>query len=175
MRKIVLTYGLIAGGMLGAMMLITIPFQEQIGFDNGMIVGYTTMVVAFLMIYVGVKSYRDNETGGRITFGRACKVGGLIMLVATVCYVATWQVVYYKISPDFMEKYSAYAAEKARASGASAAEIAAQLAEQEKFAEMYKNPLVNIGFTFLEPLPVGVVFTLVTAGVLSRKRKEGVA
>jgi hypothetical protein len=35
---------------------------------------------------------------------------------------------------------------------------------------------VNIGFTLLEPLPVGIVFTLVTAGVLSRKRRvEGEA
>jgi hypothetical protein len=41
---------------------------------------------------------------------------------------------------------------------------------------MYKNPLVNIAFTFLEPLPVGIVFTLVTAGVMSRKRRiEGEA
>jgi hypothetical protein len=39
---------------------------------------------------------------------------------------------------------------------------------------MYKNPLVNIAFTFLEPLPVGLIFSLVTAGVLSRKRRAGV-
>ena len=45
-----------------------------------------------------------------------------------------------------------------------------------EFKEMYKNPLVNIALTFLEPLPVGLVFTLVTAGVLSRKRRtEGAA
>ena len=33
------------------------------------------------------------------------------------------------------------------------------------------NPLVNVAFTLLEPLPVGLVFTLVSAGVLSRKRQ----
>jgi len=36
---------------------------------------------------------------------------------------------------------------------------------------MYQNPLVNIAFTFIEPLPVGLLITLVTAGVVSRKRR----
>jgi hypothetical protein len=34
---------------------------------------------------------------------------------------------------------------------------------------------VNIALTFLEPLPVGLLFTLVTAGVLSRKRRVSAA
>ena len=43
MRKIALTFGLIAGTMLSAMMLMTAPFLEQNGFDKGEIIGYTTM------------------------------------------------------------------------------------------------------------------------------------
>ena len=175
MRKIVLTFGLIAGAILSAMMLLTLPFQDQIGFDKGAIIGYTTMVLAFLMVFFGVKSYRDNVAGGSIKFGRAFQVGLMITVVASVCYVATWQLVYYKLAPDFVEKYAAYNLEKARASGATDAEIAGQTREITEFQEMYKNPLVNIALTFLEPLPVGVLFTLVTAGVLSRKRRaEGV-
>ena len=176
MRKIVLTFGLIAGGVLSAMMLITLPFQDQIGFDKGAIIGYTTMVLAFLMVFFGVKSYRDNVAGGSVTFGRGFKVGLLITAVATVCYVATWQVVYYKLAPDFLEKYTAYAVAKAKSSGATEAQIATRTKEMAEFKEMYQNPLVNIALTLLEPLPVGIVFTLVTAGVLSRKRRaEGVA
>jgi hypothetical protein len=172
MRRIILTYGLIAGGILAAMMLLTLPFHEQIGFDNGAIIGYTTMVLAFLMVYFGVRSYRDSVAGGRVSFGRAFRVGLLIVLVASVCYVATWELVYYKFTPDFAEKYAEYAVEKARKAGASEEEIARRTKEMAEFAEMYKNPLVNIAFTFLEPLPVGLLFSLVTAGVVSRKRKE---
>lgn len=172
MRKIVLTFGLIAGAMLSVMMLLTIPFMEQIGFENGMLIGYTTMVLSFMMVYFGVRSYRDNVAGGTVSFGRAFNVGILITALASVCYVATWQVVYHKISPDFFEKYSAYTLDQARADGASEAELAAQAAEMARFNEMYKNPLVNMGITFLEPLPVGLLFTLVTAGLLSRKRRN---
>jgi Protein of unknown function (DUF4199) len=171
MKKIVLTFGLIAGAMLSAMMLMTLPFLDRIGFDKGEIIGYTTMVLAFLMVYFGVRSYRDNVAGGSIKFGRAFLVGLLITAVATVCYVVTWEVIYYKVAPDFGDKYAAYAIEKAKKSGASDAQITVLTKEMTEFKEMYKNPLVNIAFTLLEPLPVGLVFTLVSAGVLSRKRR----
>ena len=170
MRKVVLTFGLIGGAMLAGMMLMTVPFAERIGFDKGAYIGYTTMVLAFLMVYFGVQSYRDNVAGGTVTFGRAFKVGLLISLVITACYVATWQVMYYGFMPDFIDKYTAYALEQARQAGASAEAMAAQAKQMQDFGEMYKNPLVNIAFTLLEPLPVGVVFTLVTAAVVSRKK-----
>jgi len=176
MRKIVLTFGLIAGAILSAMMLITIPFQDRIGFDNGAIIGYTSMVLAFLMVFVGVKTYRDNVAGGSVTFGRAFVVGLLITVIASLCYVATWEVYSYKVAPDFAEKYAAATVEKARQSGASDAEIAAKTKEMDQWQEMYKNPVVNAALTLIEPLPVGLVFTLVAAGVLSRKRRpEGAA
>ena len=46
MKKIVLTFGLIAGAILSVMMMITLPFHDVIGFDWGMVVGYTTESVA---------------------------------------------------------------------------------------------------------------------------------
>jgi hypothetical protein len=171
MRKIVLTFGLIAGAILSVMMLITLPFHDRIGFDKGYIIGYTTMVVAFLMVYFGVRSYRDNVAGGSVTFGQAFKVGLLITAVASVCYVATWELVYYKLAPDFADKYAAYEVEKAKQSGATAEQVAVREKQMADFKEMYKNPLANIALTLLEPLPVGLVLTLVTAGVLSRKRR----
>jgi len=152
------------------MMLLTLPFHDQIGFDKGYIIGYTTMVLAFLMIFVGVKTYRDTVAGGKVTFGQAFKVGLLIMLVASVCYVVTWEFIYYTISPDYLDKYASYSIEKLKQSGASAEAVAAKTQEMAKFKVMYQNPLVNIAFTLLEPLPVGLLFTLVAAAVLSRKR-----
>lgn len=175
MRKVVLTFGLIAGAIMSAVMLLGIPFKEQIGFDRAAIVGYTSMVLAFLMVFFGVKSYRDNVAGGELSFGRALQVGLLITLVATVCYVATWQLAYHQFMPDFASDYAAYSIEKARAAGATEAELARQTQQMTEYIEMYRNPLFNIAITFLEPLPVGLVFTLVTAGVLGRKRRSAEA
>jgi Protein of unknown function (DUF4199) len=173
MKKIVLVFGLISGAIMSVMMLATVRFRDQLGgFDQGYIVGYTSMVLGFLLIYFGVRSYRENIGGGTVGFGRAMAVGALIALVGSICYVATWEVVYYKISPDFIANYQKYELDKARSAGASEEKIATKKAELDSFAESYKNPLVNIAFTFLEPLPVAVVMTLVTAGVLSRKKKS---
>jgi hypothetical protein len=173
MQRIVLTFGLIAGAILSGMLLLALLFQDQIGFDRGATVGYTSMVLAFLMTFFGIRTYRDTVGGGQISFGRAFKVGILITLVATVCYVATWEVIYYKLAPDFSDKYAAHVIEKARASGATEEQLASRQAELAKFREMYRNPLINIAITLLEPLPVGLLFTLVAAGALSRKRRVG--
>ena len=171
MRKTVLTFGLIAGVILSVMMLATLPFLDRIGFDRGEVIGYTTMVLAFLLVFFGVRSYRDNVAGGSVSFGRAFAVGSLIVAVASVCYVATWQVVYYKLAPDFGAKYTAHVVEQARAEGASQAEIDKKAAEMQRMMDMYKNPAINVAITFLEPLPVGLVIALASAGILGRRRR----
>ncbi|HEX6747888.1 MAG TPA: DUF4199 domain-containing protein [Longimicrobium sp.] len=170
MKRTVWTFGLIAGGILSAMMLLTIPFADQI--NHSEVIGYTTMVAAFLLVFFGIRSYRDNVGGGTISFGRALAVGALIVVVASVCYVATWELIYYVIAPDFMEKFQAYMIDQARASGATPAQMQAEIAKAQHFVQLYRNPLFNVAITFIEPLPVGLVLTLVSAGILSRKRRR---
>lgn len=172
MRKIVLTYGLISGGILAATFLVTLQFHDANGFESGMVIGYTTMVLAFLLIYFGVRSYRETLPGGRVHFGKALGVGLLIALVASCCYVATWEAIYFGTKSDYIEKYQAHMLEKARKSGASEAAIAAQKVEMDKMAVMYHNPLINSAMTFMEPLPVALVMALVSAGLLSRRKKD---
>jgi hypothetical protein len=170
MKKVVLTFGLIAGIILSLMMLLTLPFIDTIGFDRAEVIGYTSMVLAFLLVFFGVRSYRENVGGGVIGFGRALAVGALIVVVSSVCYVATWEVVYFRIAPDFLEKYQAHALDKAKADGESQAAIDRKRAEMEKFAVMYQNPAINAAITFLEPLPVGLLIALLSAGVLRRRK-----
>jgi ethanolamine transporter EutH len=169
-KRIVVTFGLISGALLSGMMLVSTAFIDRIGFDKAEMVGYTTMVLAFIMVFFGIRSYRDTVLDGTIGFGRAFQVGILITLISCVCYVVTWQVIYHKLAPDFVEKYTAHVLEQARASGATEPELAAQRAQMARFMELYKNPLVNVGITFVEPFPVGLVITLVCAGILRRKR-----
>ena len=174
MKRTVLVFGLIAGAILSLSMLLVLPFQDAIGFDRGAVVGYTSMVLAFLLIFFGVRSYRDNVAGGAVRFGRAFAVGALIGVVASACYVATWEVIYYGgLVPDFSSKYQAHVLERARAEGESEAALARRKAEMDEFAKLYENPAANVAITFLEPLPVALVVALVSAGVLSRRRRRG--
>lgn len=172
MKKTVWTFGLIAGSIMSAMMLLTLPFAESIGMENGMVIGYTTMVLAFLLVFFGIRSYRDNVAGGEVGFGRAMGVGSLIVVIASACYVATWELVYFKLAPGYAQRFLAYAEENIRASGESPETIQRELATLARHAEMYENPAINAAVTFLEPLPVGLVIVLVSAGILSRRRSS---
>jgi len=169
MKKTVLTFGLIGGAIMAVMMFATIPFVDKIGFDKGEIVGYTTMILAFMLVFFGIRSYRENVSGGQITFGRAFAVGILITLVVCVCYVVAWEIIYFKLMPDFADKYSSYAVEKVKASGASPQVIDAKLQEMKSFKAMYDNPFINAAITFVEPFPVGLIVTLISAAILRKK------
>jgi hypothetical protein len=171
MKKTVLTFGLISGALLAAMMLGTLPFMDRIGFDKAELIGYTSIVAASLFVFFGIRSYRDNTAGGSISFGQALKVGVLISVVASVCYVVTWQVIYYKVAPDFMEKMTAHMLEEERAKGATAPQLEAKRAELDKFQDMYRNPFINAAITFMEPFSIELIMSIVSAGVLRRRRR----
>ena len=177
MLKIAVTFGLIAGAIMLGVFFAALPFKENIGFDNGMVVGYASMVAAFLLVYFGIRSYRDNLGGGSVSFGRAMGVGSLIVLVASVFYVATWEVYYFGTNggKEYMAGYQEYLIKKEKARGASETELAKIVKDNKKFAEMYENPLINSAFTFLEPLPVGILITLISAAVLRRKKGSDTA
>ena len=173
MKKTVLTFGLISGAIISALMLATVPFMHQLSMSRGMVIGYTTMVLAFLLVFFGIRSYRENVGDGRISFGRALGVGLLIMLITCACYVITWEFVYFNFMPDFAEKYAAFMLEDMRAKGASPAELAQKMDEMKRFQVLYNNNIFyNVGMTLLEPLPVGIIMTFISALILRRRGKD---
>ena len=171
MKKIVLTFGLISGGVAALLMFSTVPFIYRIGFDKGVIVGYTAIVVSLLLVPFGIRSYRENVGGGSISFGRAFAVGILITLISCVCYVVAWEIVYYNFLPDFADKYTEYIVEKAKTSGATQQVIDATVQEMKSMKSMLDNPLIFAAIGFTEPFPVGLVITLISAAVLRKKPK----
>jgi len=170
MKKIVLIFGLISGALMAIFMFATMPFIDKIGFDKGVIVGYTNIVLAFILVFFGIRSYRENVNGGAVSFGRAFMIGILITLISSVCYMIAWQILFHNFMPDFFDKYAAHVIEKARASGAPPEALQAQTQEMDQMKQLVKNPFFHNLFVFLEPFPVGLVITLISSLIL-RKRK----
>ncbi len=170
MKKTVLTFGLISGAVVSATMLATIPFWDSISTNKAEVLGYASIVAASLVIFFGVRSYRENVTAGQITFVRAFAVGLLIALISSACYVGTWELVYYKFMPGFADKYAASMVKKARESGASQQKIEETQIEADKFKVMYQNPLNNVALTFMEVFPVELVVTIASAAILRKKK-----
>lgn len=172
MKKTVLTFGLISGVIMATLMFATLPFVDKIGFDKGYFIGYTTMILAFMLVFFGIRSYRENVGDGQISFGRAFTVGILITLISCICYVVAWEILYFNFMPDFVDKYASHVIEKARASGATQQAIDVQVQQMKDFKVMYAKPLINVAFTFAEVFPVGLVVVLISAAILRKKRKD---
>ena len=175
MKKTVLTFGLISGGISAALLFVTVTVSDRVGFDRGEILGYTLIVLSALLVFFGVRSYRENVSGGRLTFARGFAVGILITLISSFCYVASWEIAYFKFMPDFADKYAAYSIEKAKASGASQEKIEKKIQEAQHFREIYRNPVVNVAMTFMEVFPVGLGVTLLSAAILRRRGAKGLS
>jgi hypothetical protein len=169
MKKTVLTFGLISGFMISALMGCSLLLAGTLGSSHSMAIGYTIMVASFLLIYFGIRSYRDNNLGGQISFGRAFACGILIALISTACYVVMWEVLYFNFMPHFMDSYFAAQIHKAQSAGLDAATTAARVAAIQHSEQLYQNPLVNMAYTFMEPLPVGLLITLISAALLRRR------
>lgn len=60
MKKTLLTFGLISAAVSAGTMLVTVPFADRIGREKGAILGYTVIVLSALMVFFGVRSYREN-------------------------------------------------------------------------------------------------------------------
>ena len=170
MKKIILRYGIFGGLVVGSVLAFSsLYYFKGKHFAPSMLLGYSSMILAFSLIYVAVKAQRDKYYGGSISFGKALKTGLLITLVTSTIYVAVWLVCYYAFLPDFMQQYSDYMLKKAQADGMSAAEQAKQAAQIQQYVSLYKNPLFVILLTYAEIVPVGIVVSLIVAFILKRK------
>src|SRR5579872_1258831 len=102
MRKVVLTYGVIAGLIICVLMVVVgLGTSDHGDYSLSVVLGYATMIVALSMVFFGIRQYRDAYSGGAIKFGRAFLIGLYITLIASVFYVAGWKIYSSIAIPDF--------------------------------------------------------------------------
>ncbi|HET9135707.1 MAG TPA: DUF4199 domain-containing protein [Candidatus Kapabacteria bacterium] len=170
MRKVVLTYGIIAGVIIAILMTISgTLFEFGSNFSMSLALGYASMIISLSMVFFGIRSYRDNYSGGSMTFGKGFLVGLYITIIASVLYVVSWKIYSSIAIPDFADKYASRVIEEAKKSGASVAEIATKTQEMTEWKQWYANPIVEFGMTFLEIFPVGLLISVICALILKRK------
>jgi len=166
MKQTILRYGLLSGITAAVLMIMTALFVD---FDHGAYFGFAGIFLSMLFIFFGIRSYREQVGNGELSFGKGFQIGLLIAIISCVCYVLAWMFVSDWMMPDFMEQYVQHTMTKMQESGASALEIEKANKEMEHLKEMYKNPLVKFGLTFIEPFPVGFFVALVSALILKKR------
>jgi hypothetical protein len=174
MRRTVLVFGLVFGAVSVGLLFVTIPYVEAEDLSKHELLGYAGIVVAALFVFFGVRSYRE-KSGGRLTFGRGLAVGVLITLVATTCYTATAQVVYFGFKPDLGAHHAAGMVERARQRGADAEQIEQTRRQAEEIQRLMDNPMTNLllAWAFSPTFAVGLLSSLASAAILRRKESAG--
>ena len=171
MLRTILKYGVLAGLIVGGFEFITfIAFKGMPPLKYGMVVGYTTMLIALSAVFVGIKHHRDVERGGVIGFWPAFGVGLGISFIAGLFYVAAWEAVQAVTHMDFATSYANAVIAGEKAKGASPEALAKLSAEMAAFKVQYANPLYRLPMTFAEIFPVGVLVSLVSAALLRNSR-----
>lgn len=167
---------IIRNGLYGAAILVGINViillmfgvPEPGDYALGEIIGYTTIVVALIPVFFGIKQYRDRHLDGQIGFWKAVGVGigvasfpSIVFALYNYIYV-TW------IDPDFTETYYEHAMQTAQAK-MTAAEFQAYSAEMQAQQAMFTDPWVMTLVMFMTVFLIGVVIAAVSALVLQRK------
>lgn len=128
--------------------------------------GYATMALALTTVFIGIKRHGDKELAGKISFKPAFVMGLYITFVASVIYVMGWMIYYPNFMPDFASQYAEH-----QMKGLSHDEVVRKQKEMQDWMRIYENPLAVVGITFMEIFPIGSVVALVSAFILSKKKK----
>ncbi len=171
MLRPILIYGTIAGLIVASMFFITATaYGAEQMISNGQFIGYTTMIVALSLIFVGVKRWRDTALGGVIKFLPAFLMGLGISAVAGVIYVVGWEITLAATNYSFMPVYVESVIEAERAKGVTGPELEAFIAQMRGLEAQYADPLFRMPLTFVEIFPVGLIISLVSAALLRNSR-----
>jgi hypothetical protein len=169
MLKRILIYGTIAGLIVGVP-LFTVSVATTGHSPYGMVLGYSIMLIALSAVFVAIKRHRDADLGGVIGFWRAFGLGLAISVIAAVFYVLAWESALAVTHMDFAGGYAKAVIAQQQAKGVSGDALARITAEMEQFKVQYANPLYRLPMTFAEIFPVGLLVSLISAGLLRNRR-----
>ena len=174
MKNKTLFYGLIAGGILAAALLIPFLFMDKNNpnWTLGEIIGYSSMILSQLVIFFAIRDFRDKRNNGKINFSRALGVGMKVSLVAASIFVLFDTLYITVINPDFFDQYLSFTVEQMEADNKPQAEIdkvKADYANFEGAAGVFMNGavmFVTVGF-------IGFLIALGSSFILRRPEDDG--
>ena len=169
MLRRVLSNG-VMGGLIVGVPLFGLTVATNGHPPHSYVLGYSIMLIALSTVFVAIKRHRDEDLGGVITFWPAVGLGLGISLVAGILYVVAWEAALAVTHSDFAATYANVLIEQQRAKGVTGEALAKFIAGMDQFKAQYHNPLYRVPMTFAEIFPVGVLVTLVSAGLLRNSR-----
>lgn len=159
MKKYTIRYGLYSATLLIILFALTwVIGGTSLGYRTSEVLGYLSMLLALSLIFFGIRTYKNEHLGGRISFGRAFKMGALTALIPALGFFL-YTIVFFKVAgPEF----TAYALENMPEE------------QKEQMAgnmDLFLNPVFQGAIMFLTVFFMGLLVSLVAALFLGNKRQ----
>ena len=105
MKTTVIKYGIYGFVTASILFLSALILGKDLSMSTQEVLGYLSIIVSLSFVFFGIKSYRDKENNGELSFGKAFTVGILISLLAGVGFGIVDYIYTAFINPDFMDQY----------------------------------------------------------------------
>lgn len=161
--KIIAGYSLVGSVFISAAMLLSMKFlgDEGLSYNTGEILGYITLLLGFMAIYLALKRLRDEHYNGHMGFWKAFGNGMLMVGIVSLVYAIVWIAFVNYQGEEFLLSFFEAALEN---------EPSAEVREEMRANfEFYKMPAFQFIMALVEILPVGILVSLVSAFLLNRK------
>lgn len=158
---------LIGMGLLSFLLLGT----SQENYNIGEIIGYSSIVIALVFVYFGIKNYRDKHLNGNISFWKGIQIGLLIALFPALAF-ALYNLVYVEIiDTEFMNNYYKHQISEMKVN-LSAEEFLVAKAQMENEKELFMNTGFNTLIMFLTVWIIGLIVSILSSLVLQKTKAK---
>ena len=167
--KIALKYGLITG-LLSCGWVLT---EYVLGFHNenieqGQYSQLFAMSIPIIMLYLGIKEYREEELKGTLSFTEGLKTGVVICLVSALITTVFMVLYQHVINPEFWNANIEYQKNKLYERGLDDDQIEISMMWMEK---MYNSPFMYL-IMFISSVFMGAILAMIISLILRKKSKE---
>lgn len=162
--KSAMTFGLITGIILVIYTLLLYMTDNYI--SKSTFLGILQWIIFTGGLYYGIKHYRDQFSGGYITYGRSLGLGVLISVFVGVILGIFTYLLYAVIDPELMEKSMKLAQEEMLKSGMSEERVEAATKMQRTF----NSPTMMLFSSVFSFALIGTIISLVVS-IFTKKEK----
>lgn len=167
MKKLIIKFGSIGSALMVGAGLITMAIfgTDDSGYALGELIGYTSILVAMLLIIVAQINYRK-ENEGNLSFGEGFKIGLGISTIGGLAFGLYNAIFVLWIDPDFMRSYFAYSEKIAMTDPSFEAKYQMYEESYGVFATTFGQSLLMFLTVFL----IGFVVSIVGGLILQKKQ-----
>jgi hypothetical protein len=170
MKQTAIRYGMFAALIILALSTVNLFIvAKSADYATQEVLGYLTIVLAMIFVFLGIRHFRDRVNDGSLSFGEGFKVGLLIALIPAV-FFGLFDLLYTEvINPSWKEEYYGHYAEQLRNS-TPPEKLAAELDSLEKQKYLFSKPFMQFLIMTLTVFIIGVIVTIISALSLRRNK-----